>query len=246
MRASKRLAAPWIAVAAALLLSPSAGSASGSLVDAALHATPIGTPAWQPVDFHLFSAPLGTFENGFAQFFELEQALLPPPNHLFAGAFGIVPGAPHGPPYSQEFGGGVARLGLRDALVYGASQFKIPNGVWIVWMTVPGPMAPKGSSPDFRRGPIIPNHLFPIAVRGVATRNGAEFDPFLAFVDVPPTTGLPTPFAVDGHSHFPIFAATLLEFGPPGTKPTGLYQYAITMTDAAGNGWRFSIRFLVL
>jgi len=246
MRATKFPAAPWIAAAAALLLSPTAGRASGNLIDLVTQATPIGRPSWQPVDFHLFSAPVGTFENGFAQFFELQRQLLPPPNHLFDTVFNIVPGAPHRPPYSAELGDGVARLGLRDALAYGASQFKIPNGVYLVWMTVPGPMAPKGSSPDFGSGPIIPNGLFPIQVRGVATRNGAPFDPFLAAVDVPPTTALPSPIAVDGHSHFPIFVADFLEFGPPGTNPTGLYRYAITMVDAAGSGWKLSIWFLVL
>jgi hypothetical protein len=237
----------WVfGLVAALLLAPGASRANGSLVDLALHATPVGTPVWQPVDFHLFSAPVGTFENGFAQFFEIQPELLPPPNHVFDPTFKIIPGAPHRPPYSEELEEGVARLGLRDALLFRASQFKIPNGVYLVWMTVPGPRAPKGSSPDFRTGPIIPNSLFPIQVRGVATRNGAEFDPFLAFVDVPPTTQFPIPFAGDGHSHFPIFVADLLEFGPAGTKAPGLYQYALTMTDAAGNGWNLSIRFLVL
>ena len=50
---------------------------------------------------------MGTFEDGFAEFLQTEEALLPPPNHRFCAELGIGPGAPHPPPYDQELANGV-------------------------------------------------------------------------------------------------------------------------------------------
>lgn len=249
MRTTKlSIRAGFLGVAVALLLLPGLSRATGSLIEATIHATPIGKPVWQPVDFHLFSAPIGVPDDNFAGFDQTLQALLPPPHHLFDVNVGVLPGAPHSPPYSNELAHGVARVGLKDTLFFHPAQFAIPNGVYLIWMLVPGPSAPKGSSPDFKKGPIIPNELFPISVSGFATRNGAEFDPALVppGKTIPKTTDLPTPINVNGYSHVPEFAADALDFGPPGTDPVGLYEYAFTLIDAAGNGWKFNAFFLVL
>ncbi len=74
------------------------GGASTSY--AAVTFTPIGTPTWEPVDVHLFSAPVGTAPNypGFAQ---TTGALLPPPNHQPHPDLGIGPGVAHPPPYDK-------------------------------------------------------------------------------------------------------------------------------------------------
>ena len=112
-------------------------------------------------------------------------------------------------------------------------------------MAVPDP-GTVGSSPDFAAGPIIPNSLFPISVSGTATRNGTVFDPALANFSVPPLTIEIDPrFAVDGHSHFPLFVVTNQDFGPQGVSLRGRYEYQLTLTDAAGNGWKLRVRFAV-
>ena len=61
--------------------------------------TPVGTPGYVPTDLHLFSAPIGTAANNFAEFAQNQQALLPAPNHVPNSVLGIGPGAPHAGPY---------------------------------------------------------------------------------------------------------------------------------------------------
>jgi hypothetical protein len=50
---------------------------------------------------------------------------------------------------------------------------------------------------------------------------------------------------VDGHSHFPIFFADNSSFGSGGPI-SGHYEYRVTMTDTAGNGWSITVAFTVL
>ena len=48
-----------------------------------VHLKRIGRPSWRPVDFHMFSAPVGTAGNGYADFLTTILALMPPPKHQF-------------------------------------------------------------------------------------------------------------------------------------------------------------------
>lgn len=205
--------------------------------------TPIGNPTWKPVDFHLFSAPVGTAESGYAEFSETMLALLPPPNHVFHPDLGVGPGAPHSPPYDSELAKGVADLQFHEGVRFNTSEFSNGEGVWLVWMTVPAP-GTTGSSPDFASGPIIPNTLFPIEV---STRHQHNGKPFTAEdFEVPPLdANLTPPFNVDGHSHFPFFNADNADFAPPGAKLPGSYEYQIVMIDQLGNGWRITAHFAV-
>lgn len=205
----------------------------------------IGDPVWRPVDFHLFSAPIGSPPN-FEGFFSTLISLLPPPNHEPHPQLTIGPGAPHAPPYDTELAQGVAALGFEEGRVFSASEFSGTNAIYFVWMTVPDP-GTSGSSPDFASGPIIPNTLFPITVTGVSTRNGTVFDPALANSAVPPLNdpSLTPSFDVEGHSHFPFFIAEATLFGPGGVGPAGNYKYTITMTDQVGNGWTIHAHFVV-
>jgi hypothetical protein len=213
-------------------------------------AKPVGDPIWRPVDFHLFTAAIGSFESEFAEFTALIEALLPPPNHIpLPPVFGVGPGAPHDPPYDRELAEGVDANGLDDRHSFPASAFSAEseNGVYLVWMTVPDPGV-TGRSPDFASGPIIPNALFPLVVSSIATRNGQPFDPFLGELEVPALDESVAPqFAgVEGHSHLPIFTATSQTFAiDPGTPPEGRYRYEITMRDQAGNGWDITTQFIV-
>jgi len=204
----------------------------------------IGDPIWRPVDFHLFSAPIGSPPN-FEGFATTAVSLLPPPNHELHPQLLIGPGAAHAPPYDAELAQGVAALGLKEGRVFGASEFSGINGIYLVFMVVPDP-GTTGSSPDFVSGPIIPNTLFPITVTIVTTRNGEVFD-VSAPSTVPPLNdpSLTPSFDVQGHSHFPYFVADAAIFGPPGVGPAGNYRYTVTLTDQQGNGWTMHAHFIV-
>jgi len=204
----------------------------------------IGRPIWKPVDFHVFSASVGTADDGYAEFGQNETNLLYPLRHQSCAELGIGPGNPHQPPYVQEMEAGLDVMNFKDAAVFSVSDFTTPNGVWAVWMTVPNP-GTTGSSPDFKSGPIIPNTLFPIHIQGQTYRNNQVWDPNLGAFDIPALTDqLSCPFSVDGHSHFPVFFADTSSFGPGGVL-TGGYQFRITMIDSGGNGWSVTVYFVV-
>jgi hypothetical protein len=214
--------------------------------DENIRLTRIGHPIWKPVDFHVFSAPIGTAADGYTEFATTAGTVLPPPNHVPHPQLFIGPGAPHAPPYDSEFEEGVEEAGFHEGAAFRESEFSNGNGVYVVWMNVPAPGS-KGSSPDFGNGRIIPNTLFPIHVAGTAFQNGQLYDPFIGTSDVPPLNdpSLTPSFNVDGHSHFPIFYADNSDFGPAGAKVRGRYTYDIVMTDRTGNGWHIVAHFVV-
>ena len=209
----------------------------------------IGHPAWEPVDLHVFTAPIGTATDGYAEFGQTQAIILPPPHYLQYPCLGLGPGTPEAPPYNNDFAAGVENAGYREGHVFAPRQFSDGRGVYFVYMVVPRPTSSNlGSSPDFSRGPIIPNSLFPIQVNGASFRNFKSYDPSLANFAVPalndPCIKTP-PFDVDGFSHFPILLADNSDFGPPGTELHGIYTYKVKMQDSSGSGWSISARFRV-
>ncbi len=203
--------------------------------------TPIGSPTWKPVDFHLFSAPIGTAESGYVEFNETMQAVLPPPKHVWIDGLGIGPGAPHQPPYTSELAAGVAAQGYHEGVQFSKSEFSNGMGIYLVFMNVPNP-GTTGSSPDFESGPIMANDLFPFAGEGNNYHNGAHFS-FLGSITVPPLTNFD--FDVDGSSHFPVFWADNADFGPAGARLEGSYTFVTTLVDSTGNGWNIQAHFTV-
>jgi hypothetical protein len=239
----------WFAhvlIASLFMLAAAAGATQAApLGDKSAQLVPIGAPTWTLDDCHLFSAPIGTAQTGYAEAFETFASLLPPPEHVPIAALGIGPGAAHQPPYDTELAESIAHEGYREGRRFRPSEFSNGNGVFLACMALPAP-GTTGSSPDFAAGPIIANSLFPISVSGTAKRNGNVFDPALASFSVPPlTTEIDPRFDVDGHSHFPLFVGTNQDFGPPGESLRGLYEYQLTLTDAAGNGWMLRAQFVV-
>ena len=233
-----RLSKPALAILGVLAIAPAPSSA-------AVIATPIGTPGFVPTDFHLFSAPSGTAADGFAAFAQTQQALLPPPNHVPNPALGIGPGQPHAGPYDGEFAQGVAANGFVDSTVFTTAQYSGGNGVYLVFMAVPGAGSPTGSSPDFTAGPILPNALFPLTVDGTTLTDGVSNDVLGQFT-VPAINIVPefTPAALDGSSHVPFFFLDNFDFA---SRPVpGAYEYRISITDAAGNGYLVSAPFQVV
>jgi hypothetical protein len=228
-----------LALAVVLGMLPASQAASGGV-----QLVPIGDPTWKPVDCHVFSAPIGSFETEFAEFFETVGSLLPPPNHAPHPDLVIGPGTAHPPPYDSELGAGVDSQNFHEGHAFVRSEFSDGSGVFLACMVVPAP-GTTGSSPDFAAGPIIPNTIFPIHVVGVANHDGNPFDAALTDFRVPALTDIDPSFNVDGHSHFPIFVATTQVFGPPGEDLRGNYEYVLTMTDAAGNGWTVRAHFVI-
>jgi len=233
-----------LVVVAILVALPVGGASAAPPPVQGVRMTPIGTPTWKPADLHMFSAPIGTADSGYAEFGETALAILPPPNHIFNSTLLVGPGAPHQPPYDTEMGDGIAAMGLHHGVQFGSGEFSSGMGVWLTWMTVPAPGS-TGSSPDFDSGPIIPNSLFPIRVEGASLHNGQMFDQWLAFFDVPALDELDPPFLVDGSSHFPVYIADNADFGPPGANLRGSYVFRIQITDATGNGWQVEAHFAV-
>ncbi|MAE68181.1 MAG: hypothetical protein CMJ18_28355 [Phycisphaeraceae bacterium] len=199
----------------------------------------VGSPSWQPVDFHTTSGPGTSFE----AFLDTIHLPLPEPNHRLHPDLGVGPGDPHDPLYDQELGQGLANSVLVETTTFTPDQFTLTNDVVVtMFMVVPRGGAPIGSSPDFASGPIIPNSLFPIVADVTIERADATGEPFLPFDSgqsvVPPLDGsIDPPLSVDGHSHFPLFGGDALEFGPAGTNPVGVYRRTWNVRDQQGHGW---------
>jgi hypothetical protein len=209
----------------------------------------VGHPTWAPADLHVFTAPIGTAADGYAEFSEQGPILLPPPHYQVYPNVGMGPGTPEMRPYTHDLADGIKNAGYRGGPIFTRSQFSNGNGVYFVYMVVPKPGTKSiGSSPDFSRGPIIPNSLFPISLAGVTNRNGVVSDANLAAFPIPAlnSSAFTPPFNVDGSSHFPIFIADNADFQVAPNNLPGLYSYSIQMRDSAGNGWNISAYFLIL
>jgi hypothetical protein len=195
----------------------------------------IGNPKWEPVDFHHFSASWDALP-------QIAADLLPEPEHTAHPDLGIGPGAAHAGPYDHELDGTVSWLGYTDSSTFTVAEFT--EGVILAWMMVPrNNGSPKGSSPDFANGPIIPNELFPIHVETTYTKDGVS-DGFVSEVDVLPLDQSINPsFDVDGHSHFPMFNSDSGVFY--GSPTEGSYLWTVQMTDTQGDGWRIEVPYLV-
>ena len=221
--------------------------AEADITASALTLQRLGVPCFRPVDFHLFSADI-------TDFFGLltgPKGILPAPEHQFYPELGVGPGVPHDPPYNREIKAGLARLGLADQVRFAPEDFQLPKAILFGFMALPldQPGCPRGSSPDFAEGPIIPNLLFPanpepgsvLVSRTTFFRRGEVFDP--AFIlDIQRLDRTTPPFAVDGQSHLPVFLATTADFGPGGAIE-GPYTIHSVVVDHAGNGWDMTVRF---
>lgn len=209
------------------------GEGGGPLVDPPVFdLMMVGTPGWEPVDYHQFTVTVG---NNFQNFGTILETILPPPEHAQHPDIGIGPGAAHAGPYDGEFAATVASLGYVDKDVYPQAEGLLPEGIMSIFMVVPSVGAPTGSSPDFASGPIIPNAVFPITVQVDAYQDDVLLNGYSFGFDVPALDNqLDPPFNVDGHSHFPMFNANVFDgmSSLPGTIET-----VIQMTDVNGDGW---------
>jgi hypothetical protein len=238
---SRPLAA-WVAAGLALLALTPAGRA-----DLIVEVTKVGNPDWAPVDFHLFSAP----SEPLSAALRTARSILPPPHHIFTNNGIIIPGTPHAGPYDVEIAKGLARAGLHDQTQFGIGNFSgQPNGIWLAYMLVPHP-GTVGSSPDFARGPIIPESVFPILGTLEVFRDGSLFD--VSVVRTRKLSQLPVtpPFQVDGSSHRPQFfdEDLLTSLNPLHLQPIDLpghYVFDLRLRDAQGAGFNLAVPFDVV
>jgi hypothetical protein len=221
---------------------PARANAAPDKLDVSLHK--IGHPTWKPVDFHLFTAALGTADSGFAEYFDNLQKVLPPPNHLLHPELSLGPGAPHPGPYGRELKQTISHAGFREDTQFRLSEFLEPNGIWFVWMNVPDKGAPSGRSVDSERGPIIPNSLFPMHLEWDVYHDGVK-DGETSTYDRPPLPQVNPPFDVEGDSHYPQFLIINESADGSARVKAGHWEHRATLTDATGNGWIIEVRFKV-
>ena len=200
-------------IAAVLLIGHSAAQ-GGVLVHT------VGSPVFAVVDTHIFAAPTDVFPSLF-------------PNHFPTRL-------QHGPGYDHEFADGLANNGYQDKDVFTVAEFTDPSAVHLGFVVVPNSSAPSGSSFDFNNGPIIPNNILSIAVRGDVFLNGVLFEQDAFGLNLIPASGF------DGRSHFIVDLYENSLFAPPGLGSlVGDYEYRVTMRDLGGNGYDLVANFNV-
>jgi hypothetical protein len=217
-------------------------SLSGQVRADFLTVTTVGNPTFRPVDFHLFSAPIGTAADGYAEFFQTGQLVLPEPYYKYVPGLGITPDQPHpGDDFTTDILQGVQANGFVDKTTFSASEFSEGRGVFLSYMVVPGAGAPVGSSPDFTSGPIIPNGAFPVS---------QSFDTFYGNGTLADSSGTFTLDVLhpdlDGESHIPFFVADNFSFMDPSKGIVHDYEYRISLRDASGNGYDIRAAFSVV
>ena len=201
-------------IAAALLVGQSA--ARGGVI-----AHTVGAPVFAVVDTHLFAAPTDVFPSLF-------------PNHFPTRL-------QHGPGYDHEFADGLAITGYQDKELFTIAEFMDPSAVHFGFVVVPNSSAPSGSTFDFNSGPIIPNNILSIAVRGDVFLNGVLFEQNAFGLNLTPASGF------DGRSHFIVDLYENSAFAPPGLGSlVGDYEYRVTMRDVDGNGFDLTANFKVV
>lgn len=205
-----------LAVCAALV----AVLALGQSVRGEIMITTVGSPTFEVVDAHLFTAP--TDPASFRALF---------PDHFPTRV-------QHGPPYTQEYSSGLALTGYPQGNVFSVAQFTAPNAVHLGYTIVPNTAAPLGSSFDFSNNAILPNNLFPITAQGDVYRNGVPYE-LGAF-----GLSLPGDANFDGRSHFLLDHWENSDFAPPGLASLiGDYEYRLAIRDVNNNGFDVVAQF---
>ncbi|PCC72960.1 hypothetical protein SAMN02745121_02078 [Nannocystis exedens] len=224
-----------LSLLALMLFTPACDAPDSPAVDL----QPIGEPTWQLVDFHRFSAPVGTSATQYAEARQTTAAVLPAPNHLPHPDLGIGPGAKHIDAYWAEMAEGIANAGFDEEDPFVPADVNGGNGLFTTFMAVPrfGHEA-FGSSPDYKFGPIISHDVFPIHLSSDLWRDGTEVGLHVEF-DIQALDAITPSFAVDGHSHFPLYL--WYWWNNQGTPTPGEYAWHVTMTDATGAGWTVKV-----
>lgn len=201
----------------------------------------VGNPTWEIADDHQFTGVWGDDPADPGKYIETLQKVLPPPGHELNSELGIGPGAAHVHPYDHEMGDNIEKLGYEDAVRFAPAEVMLPNAVLNMFMIVASEGSPKGSSPDFESGPILPSSLFPLSVEFSFYQGDVEKTDYAGGFFVPALDALTEPFDVEGHSHIPIFYGVWLQ----PEDPAGEYHWEVRLKDAENNGWTVERPFIV-
>jgi hypothetical protein len=192
------------------------------------------------VGWQLYSAPIGSPEDGYAEAFGSWAAVWS--NHaeldLADGSRILGPKAPHPPPYDAEAEHGVVAAGFERGNDFTKRSWLPPAGIALSAAIVPWEGAPRGSSPDFDDGAVITES---VSIAGELHWQDTLVAP-LAGLETPLVgAALPaTPF--DGWSHVILNFAESTASIP---DRSGNYEFELTLTDGVGSGWSVRVPFSV-
>ncbi|MEO8272203.1 MAG: PEP-CTERM sorting domain-containing protein [Aureliella sp.] len=199
------------AAMAAAMLTAIVSLAMPSKAQADIVITMVGTPGFDVVDAHLFTAPTATY---FPD-------ILPshaPTRVVHSG-------------YGSELSTGIANAGFQEKTVFSVSDFSAPNAVMLGFAMTPNALAPTGSSFDFANGPIISAAGGLPTGSGDVYLNGNPYEISAFGIGVAPD-------GFDGVSHIVGAVWENSTFAPPGlTSLVGDYEYRLTIRDSSNNGY---------
>ena len=191
----------------------------------------VGTPAWKPTNFYLFSAPGGT-DPQITEVFQLifSQHSSGPDDPYQA----------HPEDFATEIGNNLEKAGIEVKTVFNEEEIAgDPLAIHLAWTAVPNSDA-TGITRDYPEGgPIIPNSIFPIVEDGTLFLNGEELDPIF-------DSTRQGSMNFSGFSHLTTLITEHAGFLDPGISLVGDYLYTETQRDPNGNGWNIAVPFTVV
>jgi hypothetical protein len=200
-----------------------------------------GDPAWKTAGWQLFSAPIGTQSDNFAEALNSWATIWPEHAVLTLGSGQIIfgPKTPHAPPYDGEPAAGVAATDFPHGTYFPERSWTAPGGLLLSGVLIPTAGALTGSSTDFDSGPIV-------TARVVVTADLYQGQTLVAL-----DPGFTTPTlqdalpdaAFDGWSHVLINFAQSTQFiaGTPGN-----YAFLVTLLEQdSGAGWTVRVPFVI-
>jgi hypothetical protein len=196
---------------AAVSLTAAFSVAMVSNAQAAIVITAVGTPKFDIVDAHLFTAPTATYFPAIV------------PNHQPTR---VVHSG-----YATELSTGLANAGFQEKTVFTESDFSAPNAVMLGFVMTPNALAPNGSSFDFANGPILSVADGLPSGSGDVYLNGNPYELGAFGIGVGADV-------FDGLSHIVGAVWENSAFAPPGlTSLIGDYEYRLTIRDGSNNGY---------
>lgn len=202
----------------------------------------VGGPVWEPVDFRLVPAEVGTAATGYGEALAFVDERLGDAHAYSPTDQFFLPEAPHQGPYQVEL---ERAFGDISRTTFTIDEFTPPGGVVAMFTLVPLQGAPTATSHDAPDGgPVLPDEIFPLTMGGEG-RAGDEVldeDFYLQLPAPSQWTGAP---GIGGASHVVLFFPTSHEMAPEGTPLPGSYSLSLIVQDATEQGWTVDMRFTV-
>lgn len=189
-------------------------------------------PTWDATGVFLFSAPMGTSADNYAEMRASFPALIPA--HTYNTQQKIWPSAhAHPPPYDGEETNLLAASGFHTGNVFHLADWATPQGIALALMLLPNGAAATGVTPDGEL-PMIANSLFPLKLTGELSLDATVVD--MQFGASYPDSTAAAPLTV-GYSHIPLFFTETTAQAPTELQP-GEYSWHVKAVDATGAGFQ--------